>query len=129
MRKKVLIGSVVAILGISCSICHANKSIFDESDYIKISPSLNEYVYGFDGSIGQCKDIYKNFTNTEDLCDSYVAARDKEYNKCMSKRVTGNETKVGLKAIKDICNASSAEAGKKAVKWSNRKNSIKGLFN
>lgn len=76
-----------------------------------------------DGNIGLCYEIYMG-NETQQLCERYVEAKNKAKDKCLSKRIDGDETQAGIKEIYTICNKEGNKAGENAAKWFIRKKKI-----
>ncbi len=107
----------------------AQAGFFTDEDYVTYNPNKYGYALRPDGSMGTCYEVYGSHKDIEGTCQVYATAREKAYSECMNRRITGNETRVGLVAIKDRCWDTGHSSGRKAVKWYLRKGKIKGFFN
>lgn len=82
-----------------------------------------------DDSFSYCAEIeiYREY-DTKKLCESYASSKIKTKNKCLADRIVGNETKEGIREIKNICDREGNSDGLKSVNWFIRKEKVKSFF-
>ncbi len=85
---------------------------------------------GGDGSdASYCYDfeMFKKY-DVDELCLVYGKAFSDKKDQCISKRIKGTETEVGLREIRRICTREGEVAAWEKVKWFIRKERVKGVF-
>ena len=123
--KIILIVFVIFIVNSSGK--HCNAGIFDALECLYdaelCTAEEKTLVSQSDGSFKFCYDVYRG-NDTKKLCKAYAEAENETKDRCLSKRINGDETQAGIREIYKICNKEGSKAGENAAKWFIRKKKI-----
>ena len=134
MKKSIL--TAIAIVLITAASVHAG--MFDDiigemppdpipasgtwSDYNNLQDSGGQYwqKIGYNWKLSD-KTTYDNAQALDKMNEATNESYHKAYDKCLAKRVKGEETKEGIKAIRRVCRTKGEKAREKSIKWYKRR--------